>query len=67
VAAALVILVGFSVVWTQAQQFTETLLEFAAGALIVFAGLWWLEGHGPALISPPTGEVPIRSENNKIT
>jgi hypothetical protein len=59
VAAALVILVGFSVVWTQAQQFTETLLEFAAGALIVFAGLWWLEGHGPGLVSPPAGNAKI--------
>jgi hypothetical protein len=67
VAAVLVLLVGFSVVWTETQQFTETLLEFAAGALIVFAGLWWLEGHGPGLLPPPPGQVSVRSENDKMT
>ena len=51
-ATVLVVLVGFSVVWTQEQQFTETLLEFAAGAVIVFAGLWWLEGHSLGLMTP---------------
>lgn len=51
-ATLLVVLVGFSVVWTQEQQFTETLLEFAAGAVIVFAALWWLEGYGPGLFPP---------------
>lgn len=66
-AAVLVLLVGFSVVWTQAQQFTETLLEFAAGALIVFAGLWWLEGYGPGLLPPPAEQVSVRSERKEAT
>ena len=48
-AALLILLVGFCVVFTQQQRFPETLLEFAAGAIIVFAGLWWLEGYGPGL------------------
>jgi membrane-associated protein len=67
VAAVLILLVGFSVVWMQAQQFTETLLEFAAGALIVFAGLWWLEGHGPGLFSPPGGHLSVTSKNDQMT
>jgi membrane-associated protein len=54
-AAVLILLAGFSVVWLQEQTFTETLLEFTAGALIVFAGLWWMEGYGPGLL-PPRGE-----------
>jgi membrane-associated protein len=57
-AAVLVLLVGFSVVWTREQLVTETLLEFAAGAVIVFAGLWWLEGYGPGLLPPRAEQVP---------
>lgn len=56
-ATGLVLLVGWSVVWAQVQQFTETLLEFAAGAVIVFAGLWWLEGYGPGLLPPPAEQA----------
>jgi hypothetical protein len=44
----------------------ETLVEFAAGAVIVFAGLWWLEGHGPGLRPPPSEPVSVRSENDKM-
>jgi hypothetical protein len=62
----LVLLVGFSVVWSEEQQFMETLLEFAAGAIIVFAGLWWLEGHGPGLHPPPIEQVSLRSENDEM-
>jgi membrane protein DedA with SNARE-associated domain len=67
IASILILLVGFSVVWTHEQQFTETVVEFAAGAIIVFAGVWWLEGHGPGLRSPPTEQVSVRSENTKTT
>src|SRR5262249_57722287 len=38
-AAVLILLVGWSVVWTQEQLVTETLLEFAAAAGLVFSGL----------------------------
>jgi membrane-associated protein len=65
-AVLLVLLVGFSVVWTQEQQFMETLVEFAAGAVIVFAGLWWLEGHGPGLRPPPSEPDSLRSENESV-
>jgi membrane-associated protein len=53
VAAVLLIAwAGFSVVWNGEQLLTETLLELAAGGLVVFAGAWWLEGLGPGLYGP---------------
>jgi membrane-associated protein len=61
VAAVVILVVGISVVWTQEQLFMETLLEFAAGAVIVFAGLWWLEGYGPGLLPPRTAHAPDHS------
>jgi membrane protein DedA with SNARE-associated domain len=60
-ATVLVLMVGFSVVWTQEQQFTETLLEFAAGAVIVFAGQWWLEGYGAGLLPHAGEQAPVPS------
>ncbi|HLJ93926.1 MAG TPA: DedA family protein [Gemmataceae bacterium] len=45
-ATFLIIVVGWSVVWAHEQQFTQMLLEFAAGAVIVYAGGWWVEGGG---------------------
>jgi hypothetical protein len=51
-AALLVLAASFSVVWTGMQTFTETLLELAAGGLVLFASLWWLEGYGPGLVEP---------------
>lgn len=53
-AATLTVLAGFSVVWTGEQHLTETLLEYAAGAIVLFAALWWLEGYGPGLTTPET-------------
>jgi hypothetical protein len=50
VAALLVILSGLGVIWSRTQTLTETMLEFAAGGLVLFAGLWWLEGYGPGLV-----------------
>lgn len=47
VAAALILLAGFSVVWLREQLLTETLLEYAAGAIVLFAAVWWLEGYRP--------------------
>jgi hypothetical protein len=54
-AVALVLLVGFSVVWSQEQSLTEVLVEFVAGSLVLFIGLWWLEGYGlaPRPVLPP--------------
>jgi membrane-associated protein len=51
-AAVLVLLAAFGVVWSGTQTFTETLLELAAGGLVLFAGLWWLEGFGRGLVEP---------------
>jgi hypothetical protein len=58
-AAGLVLLTGFGVVWSQAQTVTQTMLELAAGGVVLFAGLWWLEGLGPGLVQTrgPTMEV----------
>ena len=54
-AVALVLLVGFSVVWSQEQSLTEVLVEYVAGSLVLFIGLWWLEGYGlgPRPVLPP--------------
>jgi membrane protein DedA with SNARE-associated domain len=49
-AAVLILGTGFGVVWTREQMLTEVLLEYAAGGLVLFAGLWWLEGYGPGLV-----------------
>jgi membrane-associated protein len=57
VAVVLIVLAGFGVLWVGGQSLTETMLEYAAGAVVLFAGLWWLEGYGPGLV-----EAPVRSE-----
>jgi hypothetical protein len=51
-AGLLVALIAFGVVWTRGQTLTETMLELAAGGVVLFAGLWWLEGFGTGLIKP---------------
>ena len=51
IAAATLILiaaVGFSVVWSREQYFTEVFVEFVAGTLVLFVGFYWLEGYGLA-------------------
>jgi membrane-associated protein len=53
-AAFLILFTGLSVVWTKDQQITEVFLEYAAGALILFAGIWWLEGYGPGFFGIPS-------------
>jgi membrane-associated protein len=52
-AVVLILLAGFGVLWVGGQTFTETILEFAAGGVVLFAGLWWLEGYGPGLVQEP--------------
>ena len=56
-AACLVLLVGFSVVWTEEQYLTEVFVEYLSGGLLLFAGLWWLEGFGGAPANPESAEV----------
>jgi membrane protein DedA with SNARE-associated domain len=64
VAGGLVALSALGVVWAREQAFTEALLELAAGGLVLFAAIWWLEGYtsvataGPASPSAaPTSEA----------
>jgi membrane-associated protein len=49
VATAVVLLATWSILWRAEQRFTEVLLEHTAGGIILFAGIWWLEGYGPGL------------------
>jgi membrane protein DedA with SNARE-associated domain len=54
-AAGLILLAGFSVVWQGEQKLSQMLLEWAAGGLILFGGIWWLEGYSSGLFpAPPT-------------
>lgn len=58
-AVSAIVLTGFSVVWTQEQRMTEVFVEYAAGALVLFIGLWQLEGYGllPRAASPARNAV----------
>lgn len=62
IAFLVIVWIGFGVVWLREQLLTEVLLEYAAGGLILFAGLWWLEGYGPGPAGSrvPTQPVPER-------
>jgi membrane-associated protein len=48
-AAVLILVIGFCAIWTEVQTLTQVLLEYAAGGLILFGGLWWLEGFSDLL------------------
>jgi hypothetical protein len=48
-AISVILLVGFSVVWTREQFLTEVFVEYVAGYLVLFTGRWWLEGYGLGL------------------
>jgi membrane-associated protein len=69
-AVLLILLTNFSVVWSQAQVLTEVLVENAAGCLVLFIGLWWLEGYnlgprpGPADL--PDNKSEIRNPKSEI-
>jgi membrane-associated protein len=56
VTAVLTLLTTGSIIWLSEQGLTEVLLELTAGGIILFAGIWWLEGYGPGLrpITPPS-------------
>ncbi len=62
-ALLLVLLVGFSVVWSREQILTEVLVEYVTGSLVLFSGFWWLEGYG---LGPPAGPAP-RNEPSPAT
>jgi membrane-associated protein len=50
--AAPILLAGFGIVWAQDQTPTEVLLEYIAGAIVLFAGILWAEGFAPGLHAP---------------
>jgi membrane-associated protein len=67
IALILILWSGFGVIWMREpppdlswrpQLFTELLLEYATGGLVLFAGIWWLEGFGPGVVVPATPEEP---------
>jgi hypothetical protein len=62
VAGMLIMLIGMSVVWLQEQWLTQVVLEYACGGLLLFVGLWWLEGYGPGFLEfdvrPAVGSIP---------
>ena len=55
VAVCLVLLVGVGGIWSTAQTLSEVLVEYVAGSLVLFLGLWWLEGYGLGPFSPGPG------------
>jgi membrane protein DedA with SNARE-associated domain len=57
VAACAILLTGFSVVWSREQTMTEVFVEYVAGGLVLFVGLWWLEGRGVGLLPGPPQNV----------
>jgi membrane protein DedA with SNARE-associated domain len=52
IAVVLIVLTAVGVVWSREQVLTETLLECAAGAVVLFAGIWKLEGYGASVPAP---------------
>jgi membrane-associated protein len=67
-AGFLILLAGFSVLQTGDQLFTEVLLEYVAGGVVLFAGIWWLEGYGPGLRSfpQPDGSGTLPQDTNQL-
>jgi membrane protein DedA with SNARE-associated domain len=60
-AALALIKVGLAVVIAGEQYPTEILLEYAAGGLVLLAGVWWLQGYSPALLTTTTdGQDSVR-------
>jgi membrane protein DedA with SNARE-associated domain len=63
-AGCAILLTGFSVVWTHEQTLSEVVIEFGAGALVLFMGMWWLEGYG--LLAPAgDGAVATTSDDGR--
>jgi membrane-associated protein len=77
VTGVLVVWTGFSVIYPTIldpdtggrlpeQFFTELLLEYAAGGIVLFAGIWWLEGFGPGLVGPAAEVRPVPSPDSAM-
>jgi membrane protein DedA with SNARE-associated domain len=67
-AAGMIALTGFSVVWSREQTMTEVFVEIVAGGVVLFMGLWWLEGRGvgplpgPAIPGPESTVRPANAQ-----
>src|SRR5262249_26890902 len=59
VAMVLVFLMGFGLVWLREQRLSEVLLECAAGAVVLFAGVWWLEGPRLGVAEVRAADAPV--------
>lgn len=49
----IVVLATAGVVFGREQALTEALLELAAGGVVLFTGVWWLEGYGGTITHAP--------------
>jgi membrane protein DedA with SNARE-associated domain len=58
VATVLVFLMGFGLVWLREQRLSEVLLECVAGSVVLFAGVWWLEGPRLGAASVRAADAP---------
>jgi hypothetical protein len=56
-AILVIAIIGFSVVWSREQYLTEVFVELVAGGLVLFIGLYWLEGFGLAPKPGPQEEM----------
>jgi membrane-associated protein len=53
-ASVLILVAGLSVVSAREQMASEVLLEYAAGGLVVVAGVWWLQEGGADMHASPS-------------
>jgi membrane protein DedA with SNARE-associated domain len=63
------LLTALGVLWLGEQTLTEIVLEFIAGALVLFACIWWLEGYGLGLVpatNPQVDQPPHDSTKESI-
>jgi membrane protein DedA with SNARE-associated domain len=65
VATALVLLISFGLIWLHQQRATEVILECAAGAVVLFAGLLWLERPRPGLVPLPPTAAPLPAADSR--
>jgi membrane-associated protein len=65
-AILVILLVGFAGIWSHAQRLTEVLVEYVAGSLVLFLGLWWLEGYGLGPRPGPTPAEPPAAEPARV-
>jgi hypothetical protein len=51
------LLTALGVLWLGEQTLTDIVLEYIAGALVLFACIWWLEGYGLGLVPATNPQV----------